>query len=83
MQSGAGIRFDQHERFFESMMGHCQNEQGHRRDQEGNGDENDCRLQIENVFKHLVGDEECGNLVSHGGEEMVDVQRITSFRWDE
>jgi len=63
-------------------MGQSENEQGRRRDQEGNGDEDDCRLQIENVFKHLIGDEEVGNFVSHGREEIMDVQRITSFRWD-
>jgi len=78
-QGGAGICFGRHGGFFESMMGQGQNEQGHRRDQEGNGDENDCYFQIENVFKHLVGDEEFGKFVSHGREEMMDVQRITSF----
>ena len=60
-------------------MGQGQNEQGQRGDQERNGDQNDCHFQIENVFEHMVGDEECGNFVSYGGEEMMDVQRITSF----
>jgi hypothetical protein len=56
-----------------------QNEQGHRRDQEANGDQNDSRFQNDNVFEHRIKAKDFAQLVSHGGEEMTYVQRITSF----
>jgi hypothetical protein len=37
------------------------------------------RFEIENVFEHLVGDEEFGNFVSYGGKKLMEVQRIISF----
>jgi len=74
------MRFDQHDGFFESVMGDGQNQQGQGGDEQGNGDENYGHLHEKDLFENLIGDEGCGNFVSYGGEEMLDVQRrITSF----
>jgi len=36
-------------------------------------------LHGEDVFEHLIEAEEFAKLVSHSGEKLMDVQRITSF----